>query len=557
MEEEFAGGGGVGWRWVMAAAVGIWVAMQVAVRIADAVWWRPRRLEAHFAAQGVRGPPYRFLLGSVREMVALMVEASSKPMSPPTSHNALPRVLAFYHYWRKIYGNRFLIWFGPTPRLTVAEPELIREIFLTRADAFDRYEAHPVVRQLEGDGLVSLHGHKWALHRRVLTPAFFPDNLHRLIPHVGKSVAAVAAKWAAMAEGKGEVEVDVAEWFQAVTEEAITRATFGRSYEDGRVVFAMQGQLMAFASEAFRKVLVPGYRFLPTKKNRLSWRLDREIRRKLTTLIGRRSDEAAAEEEEKEKSNGAGSSFRDLLGQMINAGSSGGGGGEKKKSSSPATAIPVEEMVEECKTFFFAGKQTTTNLLTWATVLLAMHPEWQERARREVLDVCGGAGELPTKEHLPKLKTLGMIISETLRLYPPAVATIRRAKVDVQLSDGCMIPRDMELLIPIMAIHHDTRYWGPDAAQFNPGRFANGATKAAKHPLAFIPFGLGSRMCIGQNLARLEAKLTMAILLQRFEIRTSPNYVHAPTVLMLLYPQYGAPLIFRPLSSCSSDSTGS
>uniref|UniRef100_A0A0E0JX42 Cytochrome P450 n=1 Tax=Oryza punctata TaxID=4537 RepID=A0A0E0JX42_ORYPU len=518
---------------------------------AAAVWWRPRRLEAHFAAQGVRGPPYRFLLGSVREMVALMAEASSKPMSPPTSHNALPRVLAFYHYWRKIYGHRFLIWFGPTPRLTVAEPELIREIFLTRADAFDRYEAHPVVRQLEGDGLVSLHGDKWALHRRVLTDAFYPDNLNRLIPHVGKSVAALAAKWAAMAEagGSGEVEVDVAEWFQAVTEEAITRATFGRSYDDGRVVFAMQGQLMAFASEAFRKVLVPGYRFLPTKKNRLSWRLDREIRRSLMRLIGRRSDEA----EEGEKADAG--SFRDLLGLMINAGASaarGGGGGEK---SSPAAAIPVEDMVEECKTFFFAGKQTTTNLLTWATVLLAMHPDWQERARREVLDVCG-AGELPSKVHLPKLKTLGMIINETLRLYPPAVATIRRAKVDVQISDGCMIPRDMELLVPIMAIHHDTRYWGPDASQFNPARFVNGASKAAKHPLAFIPFGLGSRMCVGQNLARLEAKLTMAILLQRFEIRTSPNYVHAPTVLMLLYPQYGAPLIFRPLSSHPSDSTG-
>ena len=57
-----------------------------------------------------------------------------------------------------------------------------------------------------------------------------------------------------------EVEVDVAEWFQVVTEEAITRATFGRSYDDGQVVFAMQGRLMAYASEAFRKVLVPGYR---------------------------------------------------------------------------------------------------------------------------------------------------------------------------------------------------------------------------------------------------------------------------------------------------------
>ncbi|KAM3191866.1 hypothetical protein ACQJBY_069231 [Aegilops geniculata] len=563
------------WRGLAVAVTAACLLLHVAARVTDALWWRPRRLEAHFARQGVRGPPYRFLVGCVREMVALMAEATAKPMSPATSHNALPRVLAFYHYWRKIYGTyacaacffpslavsssrspqsmggvlmvvgscrggagpTFLIWFGPTPRLTVADPELVREIFLTRAEAFDRYEAHPIVRQLEGDGLVSLHGDKWALHRRVLAPAFYPDNLNRLVPHVGRSVAALAERWRAMAcASGGEVEVDVAEWFQAVAEEAITRATFGRSYASGRVVFRMQGRLMAFASEAFRKVLVPGYRFLPTKKNRMSWGLDREIRRGLVQLIGRRSDAAEDHEAEiKEKGNSGG--FRDLLGLMINA--------RDKKSQ----AMPVEDMVEECKTFFFAGKQTTTNLLTWATVLLAMHPEWQDRARQEVLAVCG-PGELPAKEHLHKLKTLGMILNETLRLYPPAVATIRRAKVDVTLGD-LAIPRDTELLIPIMAIHHDARFWGPDAAQFNPGRFAGGAARAATHPLAFIPFGLGSRMCVGQNLALLEAKLTVAVLLQRFQLRPSPKYVHAPTVLMLLHPQYGAPVIFRPLPSAS------
>ncbi|KQK17789.1 cytochrome P450 734A4 [Brachypodium distachyon] len=544
-------GGEEQWSWMVLAlaATASCVLLHVAARVADALWWRPRRLEAHFARQGVRGPPYRLLVGCVREMVALMAEATAKPMSPATSHNALPRVLAFYHYWRKIYGPTFLIWFGPTPRLTVADPELVREIFLTQAEAFDRYEAHPVVRQLEGDGLVSLHGDKWALHRRVLAPAFFPDNLNRLVPHVGRSVAALADRWRAMACA-GEVEVDVAEWFQAVAEEAITRATFGRSYESGRVVFRMQGRLMAFASEAFRKVLVPGYRFLPTKKNRMSWGLDREIRRGLVRLIGRRSDAAADAVENdgtavKDKANNNTNNndnnnkgFRDLLGLMINA--------RDNKS------MPVGDMVEECKTFFFAGKQTTTNLLTWATVLLAMHPDWQDRARQEVLAVCG-PGELPSKEHLHRLKTLGMILNETLRLYPPAVATIRRAKVDVILGGGQLaIPRDTELLIPIMAIHHDARLWGPDAARFNPARFAAGAARAAAHPLAFIPFGLGSRMCIGQNLALLEAKLTVAILLQRFEFKMSPKYVHAPTVLMLLYPQYGAPVIFRPIDSLSS-----
>nr|CAD1842957.1 unnamed protein product [Ananas comosus var. bracteatus] len=145
-----------------------------------------------------------------------------------------------------------------------------------------------------------------------------------------------------------------------------------------------------------------------------------------------------------------------------------------------------------------------------------------------------------------------MILNETLRLYPPAVATIRRAKADVELG-GYVIPRDTEVLIPIMGVHHDARLWGPDAAQFNPGRFAEGVARAARHPTAFIPFGLGARMCIGQNLALLEAKLTVAIILQRFAFRLAPTYVHAPTVLMLLYPQYGAPVVFRPLPPDPSD----
>jgi len=147
-----------------------------------------------------------------------------------------------------------------------------------------------------------------------------------------------------------------------------------------------------------------------------------------------------------------------------------------------------------------------------------------------------------------------MILNETLRLYPPAVATIRRAMRDVTLG-GVSIPQDTELLIPIMAMHHDAALWGPDAAQFNPARFAaGGAAKAASHPLAFIPFGLGPRMCIGQNLALLEAKLTLAVVLQRFHLARSPSYVHAPTVLMLLYPQYGAPVIFRPVTT--TETTG-
>lgn len=140
-----------------------------------------------------------------------------------------------------------------------------------------------------------------------------------------------------------------------------------------------------------------------------------------------------------------------------------------------------------------------------------------------------------------------MILNECLRLYPPIVATIRRAKADVELG-GCKILNGTELLIPIIAVHHDQTLWGNDANEFNPTRFSDGVARASKHPVSFIPFGLGVRQCVGQNLAILQAKLTLAIMLQRCSFRLAPHYQHAPTVLMLLYPQYGAPIIFQPLS---------
>ncbi|XP_010925254.1 cytochrome P450 734A6 [Elaeis guineensis] len=538
----------VGWCWKWFLPLGsMVVCIAMALRLLDFLWWRPKRLEEHFSKQGIRGPPYRFFIGCVKEMVGLMLEASSKPMMPQNSHNILPRVLSFYHHWKKIYGSTFLLWFGPTARLTVADPDLIREILVSRANYFERYESHPLVRQLEGDGLVSLRGEKWAHHRKVLTPTFHMDNLELLMPLVGRTVLDMVEKWSAMSPS-GEVEIDVSEWFQTVTEDAITRTAFGRSYEDGKAVFRLQTQQMIYAAEAFRKVFIPGYRFLPTKKNTSSWKLDKEIKKNLMALIGRRKESS-----ENEKPDG---SAKDLLGLMINAStkkapspSSSSTSGHRRPTTTRTTSaspITVQDIVEECKTFLFAGKQTTSNLLTWATVLLAMHPEWQERARREVLEVCGSR-DIPTRDHLAKLKTLGMILNETLRLYPPAVATIRRTKTDVELG-GYRIPRGTELLIPIMAVHHDARLWGKDAAQFNPARFAEGPASAARHRTAFIPFGLGARMCIGQNLALLEAKLTVAIILQHFVVRLSPSYVHAPTVLMLLYPQYGAPLLFRSLS---------
>ncbi|KAK9101915.1 hypothetical protein Sjap_019169 [Stephania japonica] len=536
----------MGWFWmlVMASLVAL-----VLSKVMQLLWWRPRMIEKHFSEQGIKGPPYRFFIGNVKELMSLMLKASSHPM--PLSHNIVPRVLSFYHHWKKIYGATFLVWFGPTPRLTVSDPDLIREIFTSRSEFYEKNESHPLVRQLEGDGLLSLKGQKWAHHRKIITPTFHMDNLKLLIPVMGTSVTEMLEKWSELTES-GEAEIEVSDWFQTLTEDIITRTAFGSSYKDGKAVFRLQAQQMVYAAEAFRKVFIPGYsdylfRFLPTEKNRRSWKLDKEIKKSLVKLIEHRKQNSCGDSEK------CGKSPKDLLGLMIRAGSTttttatatatATASATAATTTISASTITVQDIVEECKSFFFAGKQTTSNLLTWMTILLAMHPEWQRRARDEVEQVCASR-DLPSKDDVSKLKTLSMIVYETLRLYPPAIATIRRAKRDVDLG-SYKVPRSTELLIPILAVHHDPGLWGQDACEFNPNRFSEGVARAAKHPMAFIPFGLGARTCIGQNLAILQAKLTMAVILRRFEFRISSSYQHAPTVLMLLYPQYGAPVTVR------------
>ena len=133
-----------------------------------------------------------------------------------------------------------------------------------------------------------------------------------------------------------------------------------------------------------------------------TWKLDKEIKKNLVALIGHRKEESL----DKGRAEGC---VKDLLGLMINA-----------STRSPVKALPtitVGDIVEECKTFFFAGKQTTSNLLTWTTVLLAMHPEWQERARDEVIQVCG-ARDIPTKDQLAKLKTVSCPLTGSYQTHP-------------------------------------------------------------------------------------------------------------------------------------------
>ncbi|XP_057870268.2 cytochrome P450 734A1 [Cryptomeria japonica] len=497
------------------------------LKITTTIYWKPLQLKKSFEAQGISGPPYRLFYGNSTDISRMTDEQESKPM--PLSHDILPRVLPYIHQWTKTYGKDYIFWFGSHARLVVPHPELIKEILSTKFGNYPKFPINPLARQLVGQGLVGLKGEKWAQHRKIINPAFHMDLLKGMIPTIVKSSANMLEEWRKLILS-GAPEIDVLKGFRDLTADVISRTAFGSSFTEGKDIFDMQTKQTILVLEAFHSVYIPGFRFLPTTKNRQRWNLEKEIRRCVRQVIDAREKTAITEKN--------GRYGADLLGLMMS---------ESKKqvgvNGNSNAGLCTEEIIDECKTFYFAGHETTSVLLTWTIILLGIHQDWQERGRREVVEVCGRNND-PDPDSLSRLKIVGMIINETLRLYPPAMFLLRQACEPMKLGK-LSIPAGTELFIPILAIHHDPALWGNDAKDFNPGRFSEGIAKAAKHPMAFMPFGAGPTICVGQNFALLEAKLVLAMILQNFYFVTSPSYAHAPMSSATLRPQYGAPVIFR------------
>ncbi|KAG6416838.1 hypothetical protein SASPL_124279 [Salvia splendens] len=475
-------------------------------KILNWVWFTPRNLEKRLRQQGFTGNSYRILFGDMKDMRRMTKEATSKPIS--FSHDFSHRIIPIFHFALNKYGEKCFVWFGPTPAIVVMKPELVREV-LSKSIVFQKLPGRPFVR-LMSKGLVTLETDKWAKHRRLINPAFHVNKLEHMVPSFYLSCDDMLSKWDEIVGSKGCCEVDVWPYLQKLTSDVISRTAFGSSYLEGSKIFELQQELAQHIALANRSVYIPGYRFLPTKNNKRVKEIAKEVKSSLLDIINRRIKAMEAGEASKE----------DLLGLLLESNS------KEIKQHGTKHGMSMDEVIEECKLFYFAGHETTASLLVWTMVLLSKHTEWQTRARDEV----------------------GMILQEVLRLYPAAFMIMRRVHKEVRLGN-VTLPGGVQLMLPLILLHHDPKIWGEDAKEFNPERFRDGVPKVAQGAgaLAYFPFSWGPRICIAQNFAMLEAKIAMAMILKRYSFELSPSYSHAPHQVVTVQPQRGAHLILNKL----------
>ncbi|XVF20103.1 hypothetical protein REPUB_Repub11eG0169300 [Reevesia pubescens] len=497
----------------VSAVLGFWGLL---VYLFHVLWLSGENRRLILRKQGIEGPLPTFFLGNVPQMKQMLSAARNEKMKEPLSNYCLINLFPYFKQWTKQYGQSFLFALGRSQFMYVADTYFVRQInCFTSLDMGKPAYLQKDRGALLGKGLITTNGAVWFHQRKTIAPHLFMDKVKDMLHLIVESGGELVKSWGNIIEANGGIaDIRVDDYVRNFTSYIISNVMFGDEWHKGMEIFPKSLALINAMSTPTILSGIPFYRYLPTKNNTEIWRLENEIHSTIMDIVKKQTESAS----------------KNLLQVMIE--------GSKSGNLGPSTADQF--IVDNCKDICIPASEVTAAVAIWGLMLLASHPEWQTRIRVEVLEVCKD-GNL-TFDMLHKMKALKMVIQEVLRLYPVTGFISRQALQKLKIGHF-EIPKGVNIWLWLLELHSDPKFWGTDAEKFNPERFANGISIACKSSQAYIPFGLGARICPGQSLAMTELQVLFALVLSNFSLTISPSYRHSPQYALLIEPEFGVNLI--------------
>jgi cytochrome P450 len=411
--------------------------------------------------------------------------------------------LGFWRDAQRRYGDTVYMRQGWFHHYAFMHPDQVREALVDKARSFIRYEQHiKVMGQLHGRSVIITEGETWQRQRRMLMPAFSPKRFDAY----ARQVTAAALDTFGGLPADGATAVDIEHTMNMLAMDIILRTMFGSrvGQDTARTEQAIRTLAAIGYAEMYLPFAIPTWAPLPrqARKRRELRLLDGLVR---SHIRERRAAGANAEATANVEANAS----DDLLGMLLAARDDEGDGG----------ALSDDEIRDQLMTIFLAGHETTATALAWAAWALAADPELAARAAAEADGVLGARP--PTMADLSRLPLMAALVKETLRRYPPVPGVLmRRAIEDVRIG-AWLVPKGSLVTLPFFVAQVDER-WFPQPERFDPGRFLGEAARELPRG-AWVPFGAGPRVCIGNSFATMEMTLALAMLVQRFTLRPAPG----------------------------------
>ena len=380
----------------------------------------------------------------------------------------------------------------------IADPEAAKTVLGGSEEHFPKWRIYErVVGAGTGrESLSAASGAQWRRQRRAFGPMFRPEVASRLVPLFQRATEHAIAAWSAQGDA---VRFDASLEMTRLTLDIIWRALFGADPESEPPPIVARAAAQIHAAQLRGDVNAPAARIAELADTASRWTPARGV------MPGNPFDAWGAASNEE-----------------------------------PQAGLTRQELYDNARVFLGAGHETTALTLTWALWLVAQDLETQRRIHGEI-DQMVGADPIEDA-HTERLAFTGQVLSETLRLFPPALVTVRQSRDPIVLA-GERLPAATVLAVCIYALHRHRRWWEvPDL--FRPDRFAPGSGEP-RHRYAYLPFSAGRHACIGAALGWKEAVTIFATILQRFRVATDGAVPVRPRMTITLRPDREVPIVLH------------